>query len=94
VIYPVRIERQVSTLKLCRPQGLECILGRGTLGASGIRHVGRVVDRWAWESTCGPVEHMKTSCEWGHWFTPTVDSLDLRPALTTAEPSPLPVPVD
>jgi hypothetical protein len=38
----------------------------------------RIVDRWSWGSTDGPVEHVKTGCERGHWFTPTVDSLDLR----------------
>jgi hypothetical protein len=54
----------------------------------------RIVDRWTWRSTPGPVEHVKTSCERGHWFTPMVDSLDLRPAPTAAEPPPLPVPVD
>jgi hypothetical protein len=37
----------------------------------------RIVDRWAFGSTNGLVEHVKTGCEHGHWFTPTVDSLDL-----------------
>jgi hypothetical protein len=54
----------------------------------------RIVDRWTWESTSGPVEHVQTRCERGHWFTPTVDSLDLQPAPTAAGPSPVPVPVD
>jgi pimeloyl-ACP methyl ester carboxylesterase len=54
----------------------------------------RIVDRWTWSSTSGPVEHVKTGCERGHWFTPTVDSLDLQPAPTAAGPSPVPVPVD
>jgi hypothetical protein len=35
----------------------------------------RVVDRWTFGSTDGPVEHVKTNCERGHWFTPTVDML-------------------
>ena len=39
----------------------------------------RIVDRWTWGSSDGPVEHVKTGCERGHWFTPPVDSLDLRP---------------
>jgi hypothetical protein len=39
----------------------------------------RIVDRWTFASTNGPVEHVKTGCERGHWFTPTVDSLDLQP---------------
>ena len=54
----------------------------------------RILDRWTWGSTSGPVEHVKTGCERGHWFTPTVDSLDLPPAPTAAGPSPVPVPVD
>jgi hypothetical protein len=36
--------------------------------------------------------HVKTGCQRGHWFTPTVDPLDLRPAPTAGQP--LPVPVD
>lgn len=35
----------------------------------------RIVDRWSFGSTNGPVEHVKTTCERGHWFTPTVDML-------------------
>lgn len=38
----------------------------------------RITDRWTFGSTDGPVEHVKTTCERGHWFTPTVDSLRLR----------------
>jgi len=38
----------------------------------------RIVDRWTWGSSDGPVEHVKTTCERGHWFTPTLDSLHLR----------------
>ena len=34
-----------------------------------------VDDRWTWESTDGPVEHVKTGCEAGHWFTPPAASL-------------------
>jgi hypothetical protein len=34
-----------------------------------------VYDRWTWESTDGPVEHVKTGCEAGHWFTPLAASL-------------------
>ena len=48
----------------------------------------RIVD---FGSTDGPVEHVKTGCERGHWFTPTVESLDRAP--TTAEASPIPVSV-
>ena len=47
----------------------------------------RIVDRWNLESTSGPVEHIKTGCERGHWFTPTVDSLDLEPVPARASPS-------
>jgi hypothetical protein len=35
----------------------------------------RIVDRWTFGSTSGAVEHVKTTCERGHWFTPTVDML-------------------
>jgi hypothetical protein len=34
-----------------------------------------VYDRWTWASTNGPVEHVKTGCEGGHWFTPLAASL-------------------
>ena len=34
-----------------------------------------VSDRWTWESTGGPVEHVKTGCEAGHGFTPMAASL-------------------
>jgi len=34
-----------------------------------------VHDRWTWESTGGPVEHAKTGCADGHWFTPLAASL-------------------
>ena len=35
----------------------------------------RVHDRWAFASTGGPVAHVKTGCEAGHWFTPLAASL-------------------
>jgi hypothetical protein len=38
----------------------------------------RIVDRWTFVSTSGPVEHVKTTCEQGHWFTPMADSLHLH----------------
>jgi hypothetical protein len=38
----------------------------------------RIVDRWTWGSSDGPVEHVKTMCERGHWFTPMADSLRVR----------------
>jgi hypothetical protein len=40
----------------------------------------QIVDRWTWGSSDGPVEHVKTGCERGHWFTSMVASLDLQPA--------------
>ena len=52
----------------------------------------RIVDRWTFGSTGGPVEHVKTGCERGHWFTPLVESLDLWPATTEASPMPVSVP--
>jgi hypothetical protein len=51
----------------------------------------RIVDRWTWGSSDGPVEHVKTGCERGHWFTPPVDSLDLRPIPAGATASLAPV---
>jgi hypothetical protein len=48
----------------------------------------RIVDRWTFGSTDGPVEHVKTGCERGHWFTPTVDSLDLEPVAAPAREAP------
>jgi hypothetical protein len=47
----------------------------------------RIVDRWTFGSTNGGVEHVKTMCERGHWFTPTVDSL--RPQAEQAERAPV-----
>jgi hypothetical protein len=52
----------------------------------------RIVDRWTFGSTDGPVEHVKTGCECGHWFTPTVESLHLQPATTAPSPALVPVP--
>jgi hypothetical protein len=34
-----------------------------------------VHQRWTWPSTDGPVEHVQTGCESGHWFTPMAESL-------------------
>ena len=47
----------------------------------------RIVDRWTWGSTDGPVEHVKTGCERGHWFTPTAASLPTRPAPVADRPA-------
>jgi hypothetical protein len=49
-----------------------------------------IVDRWTWGSSDGPVEHVKTGCERGHWFTPPVDSLDLQPVAAPARGAPAP----
>jgi hypothetical protein len=51
----------------------------------------RIVDRWTWGSSDGPVEHVKTGCQRGHWFTPTVESLGPLPATTGASPALVPV---
>jgi hypothetical protein len=48
-----------------------------------------IVDRWTWQSTDGPVEHVKTACERGHWFTPSVDSL--RPRMERVQRQPVAV---
>jgi hypothetical protein len=42
----------------------------------------RIVDRWTWGSSDGPVEHVTTGCERGHWFTVAVDSLYFQLATT------------
>ena len=42
----------------------------------------RIVDRWVWASSNGPVEHVKTWCANGHWFTPTLDTLTTQPIPT------------
>ncbi len=34
-----------------------------------------VYERWTWPSTGGPVEHAKTGCDAGHWFTPLAATL-------------------
>jgi hypothetical protein len=52
----------------------------------------RISERFWLPSTDGPVEHVKTGCERGHWFTPTVDSLHLQPATAAASPALVPVP--
>ena len=55
----------------------------------------QITERFWLDSTAGPVEHLKTGCERGHWFTPTVDSLHLQPAVTAttaASQSLVPVP--
>jgi hypothetical protein len=42
-----------------------------------------IIDQWTFGSTHGPVEHVKTRCERGHVFTPTLESLT-RPEATPA----------
>jgi hypothetical protein len=39
-----------------------------------------VVDRWTWASSDGPVEHVKTTCTRGHWFTPPLEAVVALPA--------------
>lgn len=36
----------------------------------------RIVDRWTFGSTSGAVEHVKTMCERGHWFTPLAEMVE------------------
>jgi hypothetical protein len=43
----------------------------------------QITERFWLDSTDGPVDHVKTGCERGHWFTPTVECLHLQPAATT-----------
>jgi hypothetical protein len=47
----------------------------------------QVHERWTWPSTGGPVEHAKTGCDAGHWFTPLAADLTPLPA-----PAPVAVP--
>jgi hypothetical protein len=52
-----------------------------------------IVGRWTWPSTHGPVEHIKTHCARGHWFTPAQDTIAAQPApglvvASTANPEP------
>jgi hypothetical protein len=44
----------------------------------------QIVDRWVWPASDGPVEHVKTWCANGHWFTPTLDTLTTQ--LTSSVP--------
>ena len=50
-----------------------------------------IVDRWTFTSSQGPVAHLKTRCERGHHFTPTVDSLTVpdaaEPVVVAATPA-------
>jgi hypothetical protein len=39
-----------------------------------------IIDRWTWRSGNGPVQHAKTMCARGQWFTPTLDALAAQPA--------------
>ena len=39
----------------------------------------RIVDRWVWASSDGPVEHVKTWCASGNWFTPALDMPTVQP---------------
>ena len=39
-----------------------------------------IVARWTLRSTNGPLDHVKTVCARGHWFTPTLDALATQPA--------------
>jgi hypothetical protein len=36
-----------------------------------------IVDRFSLTGTDGPVNHVKTVCVAGHWFTPTVDEVEM-----------------
>jgi hypothetical protein len=47
----------------------------------------RIIDRWNWGSSDGQVEHVKTMCERGHWFTPPVASIRERSDQTERVPA-------
>ncbi|HEY1274393.1 MAG TPA: hypothetical protein VGF25_05765 [Thermoleophilaceae bacterium] len=46
----------------------------------------RIIDRFSLGSTSGPVEHVKTSCPSGHWFTPRLDDVIVLEDAPQAEP--------
>ena len=46
-----------------------------------------IIDRWTWASSDKPVQHVKTMCARGHWFTPTLDALTAQPAPLLLEAS-------
>jgi hypothetical protein len=46
----------------------------------------RIIDRFTLGSTDGPVEHVKTSCPTGHWFTPRADDVQALDEAPRAEP--------
>jgi hypothetical protein len=46
----------------------------------------RIIDRFSLASTGGPVEHVKTSCPAGHWFTPRADAVQMLDEAPMAEP--------
>jgi hypothetical protein len=69
-----RDDALASLLRRCRAQVLrELDRPAATLDLARRIGVGRT-----WGSSDGPVEHVKTGCERGHWFTPTADSIRLR----------------
>jgi hypothetical protein len=43
-----------------------------------------IIAHWTLLSTSGPVEQVRTRCEAGHVFTPTVDMLERKPVLVAA----------
>lgn len=38
-----------------------------------------IIDRWVWNSTDGPMEHVRTRCLARHVFTPSADTVVVDP---------------
>lgn len=43
----------------------------------------QIIAHWTLPSTDGPVGHVRTRCDAGHVFTPTVDMLSSKPLTVT-----------
>jgi hypothetical protein len=46
----------------------------GCCPEAGCREPAEIIDRFAMDSTDGPIVHIKTRCSTGHWFTVPVGS--------------------
>jgi hypothetical protein len=42
---------------------------------TGCTEPARIVGRWTWDSTHGPVRHIKTGCKNNHWLTTVEDDV-------------------
>jgi hypothetical protein len=58
------------------------------LGCPGCGAPAEIVDRFALDSTEGPLEHLKVWCVTGHWFTVLADNLPAAPTSPAKEQAP------